>query len=80
MMSRDCIKHLKRTLKAKPFRGQKASKRGRKKVNMSKIIIGLVVGLLMSGLAYADSLTQVTTQSGQNCQVSVIAGQTYVNC
>jgi len=47
---------------------------------MSKIIIGLVVGLLMSGLAYADSLTQVTTQSGQNCQVSVIAGQTYVNC
>ena len=47
---------------------------------MSIVAIGLVVGLLMSGLAYADSLQQITFDNGKNCQVSTIAGQTYVNC
>ncbi len=46
------------------------------------VLILTAMLLLLSGgrVCFADSLTQVTLPSGQNCQVSVIAGQTYVNC
>ena len=50
----------------------------------SIIVLALVVGLLMvdigGSVAYADSLQQITFDNGKNCQVSTIAGQTYVNC
>lgn len=45
-----------------------------------KIVIMVLVALAVCGIAYADSLQQVTLPSGQNCQVQTIAGQTYVNC
>lgn len=45
-----------------------------------KIITALVLGLLMTSVAYADSIQQITVNGSRNCQVVTIAGQTYVNC